>query len=67
MNVNPQWGNGFIFGASLQQARYLNGTVNMVTGYNKSFFPVTTDVPADDTIPAEIQQYYDATKGRFGL
>jgi len=66
LNANPSWG-AFLFGASIEQGRYLNGTVNMVTGYNKSFFPVTTDVPADDTIPAEIQQYYDATKGRFGL
>jgi len=66
LDANPSWG-AFLFGASTQQGRYLNGTVNMFTGYNRSFFPVTTDVPADDTIPAEIQQYYNATKGRFGL
>jgi hypothetical protein len=66
LSTYPLWG-AFTFGASVNQARYLNGTINMVSGYNKSFFPITTDVPADDTIPAEIQQYYNATKGRFGL
>jgi hypothetical protein len=53
--------------ASTDQNFFLNATVNMFSVYNKSFFPRTTDIPAADTIPTEIQQYYNATKGRFGL
>lgn len=53
-------------GVQLQNV-FLQGTFNMFSAYSKSFFPITTDVPGNDVIPVEIQQYYDATKGRFGL
>jgi hypothetical protein len=64
---NPLFPDYSLLIGRTQQNFYMNGTLNMYSAYAKSFFPKTTDIPADDTIPAEIQQYYDATKGRFGL
>lgn len=65
-STNPIFGTHDLGGSALA-GDVLNGTVNMFSAYSKSFFPVSIFTPNLEIIPEEIQQYYDATKGRFGL